>query len=580
MDKEDSFKSDLDVIIPPEIINDEFSHLIQKIAREESVHNVLEIGSSSGGGSTEAFVKGLQENPNRPRLFCMEISRARFGTLRDAYKKLDFVKCYNVSSVPLDKFPAEQDVAAFYSGIKTALNNYPLDMVLGWLRKDKEYVSCSGVPDDGIQRIKRENGIENFDLVLIDGSEFTGSAELEEIYGARIIILDDVNAYKNYFNYRRLTFDTNYVLVTENWSLRNGYAVFRLVKPQERRQGEAREGKVSLGANNEVSPNPSKGILPIHFFTIVLNGRPFIEKHINIFQKLPFPWHWHIIEGVAALKNDTAWSLANGGKIDDSLHRNGRSNDGTSEYLDELARRYPEQITVYRKQGGEFWEGKLEMVQAPLAKSNEECLLWQGDVDEIWTAEQICTARDMFVQQPEKSAAFYLCQFFVGPRLVTTTVNTYGNHLGNEWIRTWRFRPGDRWLAHEPPRLMRRSSGADVDVAAINPFTHTETVEKGLVFHHYAYAIQEQIRFKEVYYGYKGAVEQWRCLQKAESFPVRLSDYFAWVGDGTLVDRYAGETCLDYSPKNILWIRTDAIGDNVLASATLPHIRERYPEAA
>lgn len=33
------------------------------------------------------------------------------------------------------------------------------------------------------------------------------------------------------------------------------------------------------------------------------------------------------------------------------------------------------------------------------------------------------------------------------------------------------------------------------------------------------------------------------------------------------------------SPKNILWIRTDAIGDNVLASGMLPHIREHYPGA-
>jgi len=57
--------------------------------------------------------------------------------------------------------------------------------------------------------------------------------------------------------------------------------------------------------------------LPIHFFTIVLNGEPFIRHHIDEFAKLPFSWHWHIIEGVAELKHDTAWSVALGGRITD-----------------------------------------------------------------------------------------------------------------------------------------------------------------------------------------------------------------------------------------------------------------------
>ena len=579
MDKENSFQSELDVIIPPEIKHDEFYSMIMKIAREEPLCNVLEIGSSSGGGSTEAFVRGLQENCSQPRLFCMEISRTRFGKLRDTYKNLGFVKCYNVSSVPLDKFPTEQDVAAFYSGVRTALNNYSLDMVLGWLQKDKEYVSGSGVRSDGIQQIKHENGIENFDLVLIDGSEFTGTAELEEVYGARIIILDDVNAYKNYFNYRRLKFDVNYVLVAENWSLRNGYAIFRWNESSNHHSVVSTEGENVQTTMPLLSEVPSSRNLPVQFFTIVLNGMPFIEKHIAIFEKLSFPWHWHIIEGVAALKNDTAWSLANGGRIDDTLHKNGLSNDGTSEYLDVLAKKNPDRVTVYRKENDAFWEGKLEMVQAPLSTISAECLLWQVDVDELWTEEQITTARELFIQQPEKSAALYLCQFFVGPSLVTTTVNTYGNHLGNEWIRTWRYRPGDRWLAHEPPRLVRQMGGVSVDVATINPFMHSETVEKGLVFHHYAYATEEQIRFKEVYYGYRGAVGQWRVLQTVENFPVKLRDYFAWVNDETQVDHYEGETVFDAAPKEILWIRTDAIGDNVLASAILPHIKERYPGA-
>jgi hypothetical protein len=126
--------------------------------------------------------------------------------------------------------------------------------------------------------------------------------------------------------------------------------------------------------------------LQIHFFTIVLNGMPFIEKHIETFLKIAPQWHWHIIEGVAELRNDTAWSIANGGRIENTFHRNGLSNDGTTQYLDFLEKSFPNQISIYRKPSGVFWSGTVEMVNAPLPSISEECLLWEVDVDEFWLA--------------------------------------------------------------------------------------------------------------------------------------------------------------------------------------------------
>ena len=86
-------------LIPAEIKGDEFYTQIQALARQADIHTVLEIGSSSGEGSTEAFVTGLRDNPNRPTLFCMEVSKPRFEALRRRYAADSFVKCYNVSSV-------------------------------------------------------------------------------------------------------------------------------------------------------------------------------------------------------------------------------------------------------------------------------------------------------------------------------------------------------------------------------------------------------------------------------------------------------------------------------------------------
>ncbi|PSB51793.1 FkbM family methyltransferase [filamentous cyanobacterium Phorm 6] len=754
--------SQLNRLIPPEIKNDELYLAIHKIARQEDIKTVLEIGSSSGQGSTEAFVTGLRENPSQPVLFCMEISKPRFAELQNTYRNDSFVKCYNVSSVSIEQFAEREEVIRFYRNHQTNLNYYPLEQVLGWLSQDIEYVKKSGVLENGIKEIKKENDIDVFDAVLIDGSEFTGNAELEEVYGAKIIILDDINTFKNYRNHNKLLTDPNYVLVGQNYLIRNGYAIFKkntfisvgkaaiqsavesnlsctqeptiyfnfetekseqllvknivrfgmvvfdvganigdysilfsqlvgncgkvysfeptgniFIKLQERvkeygfqnislfqkaiysenkqiefnefpdeysvwnsigkpkmmnpedqnqyipllkkelveaitldsfcqsykiqfidylkldvegAESDALEGAIGLLTKKairfiqfEISQKMLEGLnrqaqetfdllikagyecnrikedgqigeqvigstsfyenyiafpaLPIHFFTIVLNGEPFIRYHIEAFKQLPFKWHWHIIEGVAELKHDTAWSLRNGGRITDEIHCNGRSNDGTAEYLDELAQLYPENVTVYRKPEGIFWEGKREMVNAPLENINEECLLWQVDVDELWTVEQIGTARQMFIYHPEKTAAFYWCWYFVGEKLVISSRNCYAQNPAQEWLRTWRFKPGCVWTAHEPPVLTEPLPNAQWrDVAAVNPFVHEETEKRGLVFQHFAYAMAKQLEFKEQYYGYSNAVSEWKVLQSQTRFPVRLSQYFSWVQDGTMVD--------------------------------------------
>ncbi|MGC1245433.1 MAG: FkbM family methyltransferase, partial [Spirulinaceae cyanobacterium] len=223
----DKSKSELDFLIPPEIKNDQFYGAIEKIAREADIKTVLEIGSSSGEGSTEAFVKGLRDNPNQPQLFCLEISRTRFEALQKRYASYDFVHCYNLSSISLEKYPDEQEIIDFYQQIPSNLNYYELDRVLGWLSQGVEYIKNHRIEEQGIQKIKQEHNIENFDLVLIDGSEFTGKAELDEVYGAKYIFLDDINTFKNYDNLKRLVNDSNYQLIANNLELRNGYAIFQ-----------------------------------------------------------------------------------------------------------------------------------------------------------------------------------------------------------------------------------------------------------------------------------------------------------------------------------------------------------------
>lgn len=295
-------------------------------------------------------------------------------------------------------------------------------------------------------------------------------------------------------------------------------------------------------AREQATPTAADQKLPIHFFTIVLNGEPFIRYHLDVLKRLPFRWHWHVVEGVASLVHDTAWSVAGGGRIDSSFHDQGRSNDGTSAYLDAIAAAHPGQITIYRKPLGQFWDGKLEMVSAPLANIKEPCLLWQIDADELWTRAQIEAVRTAFIDQPDATAAYFWCDYYVGPEALISTRYNYAQNPNQEWLRTWRYEPGDYWAAHEPPTLMRRvRRSPPLDLGRARPILHEETEAIGAVFQHFAYATPEQARFKEKYYGYAGAEQHWRALQRAAQGggPLMLRDYFPWVTDETLVESAA-----------------------------------------
>jgi hypothetical protein len=221
--------SALDRIISPEIRNDRFSRAIADIAATAGVREILEIGSSSGEGSTEAWIAGALANPERPRIHCIEVSVARYRALAERVKDLPFVRPYNVSSVELSRFPTSDEVERFYRDVRSKLRRTPLETVLAWLEQDVAYVDGHGLSSNGIRDIMHSNEIAAFDAVLIDGSEFTGTPELEDVYGARFLLLDDTRTFKNWENCRRLESDPLYRRTHSGRWTRNGFAVFERV---------------------------------------------------------------------------------------------------------------------------------------------------------------------------------------------------------------------------------------------------------------------------------------------------------------------------------------------------------------
>jgi hypothetical protein len=221
-------------IIPPEIKYDRFYYeIINILSQDKTITKVIEIGASSGEGSTEALLIGKIKNEelysNKIKIFSLEVCSERYIKLQNRYKSVPKFYPLNMSSISVGKFPAKNEIINFYNTITTTLNNYPLGMVLSWYDKDIEYIVKNNIPENGIKYIKDNYNINKFDLALIDGSEFTGLEELNQLWGSKYILLDDINAFKNYNSHKKLKESTEYKCLVEDYTVRNGFSIYKRI---------------------------------------------------------------------------------------------------------------------------------------------------------------------------------------------------------------------------------------------------------------------------------------------------------------------------------------------------------------
>lgn len=171
------------------------------------------------------------------------------------------------------------------------------------------------------------------------------------------------------------------------------------------------------------------------------------------------------------------------------------------------------------------------MFNAMCADIGEPCILLERDVDEFHSAQQMERIVKMFEDRPEAMRAFFWCRYFLGSKIITTTTDGYGNRKQGEWLRAFRFLPNMTFSQHEAPILAGNKGVA---------ISRDETRELGLVFDHFAWALESQVYAKEKFYGYKGAVEQWKNLQANTKWPILdLSKWLSWVGPNASADLFS-----------------------------------------
>eukprot|EP00520_Triparma_pacifica_P017012 CAMPEP_0118665164 /NCGR_PEP_ID=MMETSP0785-20121206/18468_1 /TAXON_ID=91992 /ORGANISM="Bolidomonas pacifica, Strain CCMP 1866" /LENGTH=1555 /DNA_ID=CAMNT_0006559255 /DNA_START=726 /DNA_END=5390 /DNA_ORIENTATION=- len=279
------------------------------------------------------------------------------------------------------------------------------------------------------------------------------------------------------------------------------------------------------------SPTPSKP--PIVFFTLCLNGLPYLNHHFPTFsaaaRALNTTFQWHVVEGVAEGRADVNKPYSNE-KIGDRWRSSRNlSLDGSSQVLDMLQALHPDEVFIHRRSDGLAYRDKVQMVNEVAYSLDFECVLMQVDVDEIWSPGMIEKVYESLVGSSH-NCAYFDCHFFVGPGIVTTTGNGSWGHGNAEWLRAWIFKPLSFFLSHAPPALYEEYEGGWKAVE--NCVGKEETTKLGMVFSHYAYYEEKQAEFKSLFYGYgEEGIRGWRGLQEAP-MPQKAGKWLPWLREG------------------------------------------------
>jgi hypothetical protein len=163
----------------------ETGKLIEKVIIENSLINILDIGTWNGLGSTKTFIEVLHENFENYSLVSIETDKIFH---KQALKNLNHLLNPSVQLllgriIEIDELPNLRNIDFEAAGL--------VPDNVEWLIQD-------------IRRYKKvENIFDNlptkFDFILFDGGEFSNYSEFLKLYKTtRYFGLDDTNTYKQY----------------------------------------------------------------------------------------------------------------------------------------------------------------------------------------------------------------------------------------------------------------------------------------------------------------------------------------------------------------------------------------------
>lgn len=238
-------------------------------------------------------------------------------------------------------------------------------------------------------------------------------------------------------------------------------------------------------------------------FTLCLNAVHHFEHDDYVNRLAPHFERWIFVEGACGNTGSTGWCHP---QPPGACTGDGQSVDATRQWLAEAAKRHPNITLVTQDKP---WANKDVMVNAALAVLPVPAWLWEIDADEQWTLQQLAAAEERLLVYGADHGTFE-CDYYLGPR--TLARGFWGEARDHGYSRLWRW-DGRRFKSHEPP-VLDRGNG--------------RTLACPQRFRHYAYYFEQDVAYKEQFYGgHEGILARWRRLQALpdSAFPLPIGEF-------------------------------------------------------
>lgn len=194
-----------------QICNDSFSLKIRELSGILENKTFLEIGTWNGLGSTKQFVDVLKTRNNDYIFYSLECNNDKCNDARNLY-----VAEKNIIILNEVLFNIQPD--NFYDIFPQCANN---PMFKEWHKVDMENMKKCNL------FLERDDLPELFDVILLDGGEFTTYFEFQLIKDkCKYLLLDDINVAKCTKIVEEIKSEpTKWEIIEENKTTRNGFLV-------------------------------------------------------------------------------------------------------------------------------------------------------------------------------------------------------------------------------------------------------------------------------------------------------------------------------------------------------------------
>ena len=187
---------------------------------------ILDIGAATGLGSTKILAESVKQLNLKAKIYAVEAQEETFNNLKINISEYSFVEPILGTFINIKTIPCwETVISDIRTYGKVLLENYSENEILNWFDNNYAILNNLSCMQKDVKLLIRD---EIFDLVFFDSGEFFAKEELKEfINKTNIVVLDDINTYKNSFNNQYLLNHPDWIQIKCSTNERNGWSAFK-----------------------------------------------------------------------------------------------------------------------------------------------------------------------------------------------------------------------------------------------------------------------------------------------------------------------------------------------------------------